>query len=131
MVDNIGSPFMTGMIQLHGFAIPFTVLVFVGGINAWNMVDGIDGLASVLAFIGLGFFLAVAGWSGPALQASLLALLFSSSRGHFRWPDVRLVCLAWGRLLFGYSGPGAGHVPDGNGTRLICEPLLCRDRDPG
>ena len=77
MVDNIGAPFMTGIIELHGFAIPFTILVFVGGINAWNMIDGIDGLASVLAFIGLGFLLAVSGWSGPALQASLLALLCS------------------------------------------------------
>ena len=77
MVDNIGAPFLTGVIELHGFAIPFAILVFVGGINAWNMIDGIDGLASVLAFIALGFLLAVAGWSGPALQASLLALLCS------------------------------------------------------
>jgi UDP-GlcNAc:undecaprenyl-phosphate GlcNAc-1-phosphate transferase len=76
-VDNIGSPFLGGVVELGGFAIPFTILVFVGGINAWNMIDGIDGLASVLAFIGLGFLLAVAGWSGPALQASLLALLCS------------------------------------------------------
>ena len=76
-VDNIGSPFQTGVVELHGFAIPFTILVFVGGINAWNMIDGIDGLASVLACISLGFLLAVAGWSGPALQSSLLALLCS------------------------------------------------------
>lgn len=77
MVDNIGAPFMTGVIELHWFAVPFAILVFVGGINAWNMIDGIDGLASVLAFIALGFLLAVAGSSGPALQASLLALLCS------------------------------------------------------
>ena len=76
-VDNIGAPFLTGVVELGWFAVPFTILVFVGGINAWNMIDGIDGLASVLAFIGLGFLLAVAGWSGPALQASLLALLCS------------------------------------------------------
>lgn len=76
-VDNIGSPFLTGVIELRGLAIPFAVLVFVGGVNAWNMIDGIDGLASVLAFIAFGFFLAVAGSSGPALQASLLALLCS------------------------------------------------------
>src|SRR6056297_133519 len=77
IVDNIGAPFMTGVIELHWLALPFAILVFVGGINAWNMIDGIDGLASVLAFIAMGFLLAVAGSSGPALQASLLALLCS------------------------------------------------------
>jgi len=77
IVNNLGSPFMTGVIELRELAIPFALLVFVGGINAWNMIDGIDGLASVLAFIALGFLLATAGSSGPALQASLLALLCS------------------------------------------------------
>lgn len=76
-VDTIGSPFLTGEIELRWLSIPFSLLVFVGGINAWNMIDGIDGLASVLAFIAMAFLLAVAGTSGAALQASLLALLCS------------------------------------------------------
>ena len=75
VVYTIGAPFSTGVIELGWLAIPFSILVFVGGINAWNMIDGIDGLASVLAFIALAFLLAVAGPSTPALQASLLALL--------------------------------------------------------
>ena len=75
VVYTIGAPFFTGVIELGWLAIPFSILVFVGGINAWNMIDGIDGLASVLAFIALSFMLAVAGPSAPALQASLLALL--------------------------------------------------------
>ena len=76
-VQNIGAPFATGVIELGWFAMPFAVLVFVGGINAWNMIDGIDGLASVLAFIALGFLLVVAISSGGALPANLLALLCS------------------------------------------------------
>lgn len=75
VVDTIGAPFFTGVIEMGWLAIPFTILVFVGGINAWNMIDGIDGLASVLGFIGLGCMLIVAGSATPALQASLLALL--------------------------------------------------------
>jgi UDP-GlcNAc:undecaprenyl-phosphate GlcNAc-1-phosphate transferase len=57
------------------FEIPVTILAIVGGINAWNMIDGIDGLASVLAFIALAFLLVIAGQSAPSLQASLLALM--------------------------------------------------------
>jgi undecaprenyl-phosphate alpha-N-acetylglucosaminyl 1-phosphatetransferase len=77
VVETIGAPFFTGVIDLGWLAFPFGVLVIVGGINAWNMIDGIDGLASAQAFIALAFLLVVAGSSAssPALQASLLALL--------------------------------------------------------
>jgi len=75
VVDTIGAPFLTGVIEMGWLAIPFAILVFVGGINAWNMIDGIDGLASVLAFIGLFCMLVVAASAAPGLQASLLAML--------------------------------------------------------
>jgi len=75
VVETIGAPFSSGEIRMGWLAIPFAILVFVGGINAWNMIDGVDGLASVQAFIALAFLLAVAGSSAPALQAGLLALL--------------------------------------------------------
>lgn len=75
VANNIGAPFFTGVIELGPLAIPFSILLLVGGINAWNMIDGIDGLASVLAFIGLACMLAVGGTAAPALQASLLAML--------------------------------------------------------
>ncbi len=75
VVNTIGAPFATGMVEMGWLAVPFTILVIVGGINAWNMIDGIDGLASVLAFIALACLLVVAGPSAPALQASLLVLL--------------------------------------------------------
>lgn len=38
-------------IPLGIFAIPFTVLSFVGGINAFNMIDGADGIAGYMALI--------------------------------------------------------------------------------
>lgn len=38
-------------IPLGIFAIPFTVLSFVGGINAFNMIDGADGIAGFMALI--------------------------------------------------------------------------------
>ncbi len=75
VVETIGAPFFTGAIDLGWLAIPFTILVFVGGINAWNMIDGIDGLAATLAFVGLSCMLVVGGSALPSLQVSLLALL--------------------------------------------------------
>ena len=75
VVNTIGAPFSAGAMEMGWLEVPFTILVIVGGINAWNMIDGIDGLASVLAFIALAFLLVVAGPSATALQASLLALL--------------------------------------------------------
>ena len=77
VVETIGAPFSTDMVELGWLKFPVATLVIVGGINAWNMIDGIDGLASVLAFIALAFFLAVAWQSAPPLQASLLALMCS------------------------------------------------------
>ena len=75
VVDTIGAPFFTGVIEMGWLAIPCAILAFVGGINAWNMIDGIDGLAAVLASIGLSCMLAISGSAPPALQASLLAML--------------------------------------------------------
>lgn len=38
-------------IPLGMFAVPFSVLAFVGGINAINMIDGTDGMAGKMALI--------------------------------------------------------------------------------
>jgi len=38
-------------IPLGMFAVPFSVLAFVGGINAINMIDGADGMAGKMALI--------------------------------------------------------------------------------
>src|ERR1035437_10172628 len=38
-------------IPLGMFAIPFSVIAFVGGINAINMIDGADGMAGKMALI--------------------------------------------------------------------------------
>ncbi len=76
-VDTIGASLLGGATEMGVFAVPFAILVIVGGINAWNMIDGIDGLASVLAFIGLSCMLVVSGSAAISIQASLLAVLCS------------------------------------------------------
>jgi UDP-GlcNAc:undecaprenyl-phosphate GlcNAc-1-phosphate transferase len=49
-VTNIGSIFGIPL-NLGLLAIPLTLIAFVGGINAMNMIDGADGMAGSMAFI--------------------------------------------------------------------------------
>lgn len=55
-LENLGDILFVGELKLGLFAIPFMVFATVGVINALNMSDGVDGLASgytVIALIGL------------------------------------------------------------------------------
>ncbi len=51
IVDHLGNLFYLGNIELGNWGLPFTVIAIVGVINAVNMTDGVDGLASSLAFV--------------------------------------------------------------------------------
>lgn len=52
MITRLGAIFGSE-INLGVFAIPFSVVAFVGGINAMNMIDGADGMAGKMAMITL------------------------------------------------------------------------------
>lgn len=49
-ITHLGALFGSD-IQLGLLAIPFTIIAFVGGINAMNMIDGADGMAGKMAAI--------------------------------------------------------------------------------
>ena len=55
-VDHIGSLFGLGDIHTSYLKVPFTLISIVGVINAFNMIDGKDGLAGSLALVSLGWF---------------------------------------------------------------------------
>lgn len=57
-LTSLGDLFGTGVIELGGLSIPFTVFAIVGVINAINLMDGLDGLAggvTAIAMTALGF----------------------------------------------------------------------------
>lgn len=67
------------LLELGYFALPFTLICVVGLINAINMFDGLDGLASGTVAAALGW-LTLAGYLGgasgwPLLSATLLAAI--------------------------------------------------------
>lgn len=75
MIYDLGDIVGTGSLPLGFFAIPFTVLCTVGFINAFNMADGIDGLASGCALTTVGWFIVATGLDGLPVPASKWILL--------------------------------------------------------
>jgi UDP-GlcNAc:undecaprenyl-phosphate GlcNAc-1-phosphate transferase len=73
VVVDLGSPFFFEL-PLGAFAVPFTLLFFVTIINAFNVIDGTDGLAGGLSFLSL-TALAIL---GAETDAFVLAVLLAS-----------------------------------------------------
>jgi UDP-GlcNAc:undecaprenyl-phosphate GlcNAc-1-phosphate transferase len=78
-ITHLGDLFGGGDIHLGLLAIPFSVVAYVGGINAMNMIDGADGMAgkmSLISIVGVAVIYALAGAEGllPLTWAMLGAL---------------------------------------------------------
>src|SRR5665213_3446599 len=71
--SDIGDPFGTGLLGLGFLAIPASVLITLSVINAFNFVDGIDGLASSMALIALTAGSLATGLRAPALTVAAVA----------------------------------------------------------
>ncbi len=80
-IDDLGNLFGNGTVHLHNWAIPFTVFCVLGVINAFNMIDGVDGLAGGLVFIALALFGSTALLAGLTIHATLIFLLASAVLG--------------------------------------------------
>jgi UDP-GlcNAc:undecaprenyl-phosphate GlcNAc-1-phosphate transferase len=68
---DIGDPFGTGIISLGPFTLIFTGVVSLTVINAYNLIDGADGLAGSLALIALLAISIVGGYSDPSTAIAL------------------------------------------------------------
>ncbi len=75
MLADMGNPFGTGVFTLGRATLIFTMLVAVTMINAYNFVDGADGLSGTLALIA---FLALAVVGGMDHASSVVALVASA-----------------------------------------------------
>ncbi|HWP01085.1 MAG TPA: MraY family glycosyltransferase [Methylococcus sp.] len=91
MIEDLADLVGFGSMRLGFLAIPFTVLCTVGFINAFNMADGVDGLASGLAVSALGWFIAAAWLAGrPAavtewlLLSTVIGFMFYNARHPLR-----------------------------------------------
>ena len=78
VIDQLGELLLPGkVVDLGVFAIPFTVFFLLGLVNAFNLCDGIDGLAGSLvmvALLGLGVVAFIGGQYSILLKLSLLGV---------------------------------------------------------
>jgi len=89
-IKSLGNLFGTGEILLGDWSIPFTVLCTVGLINAINMADGLDGLASGLIVVALAWLTYIAHLTGAHQIIPPITLLLAATLGfmlfNFRFP---------------------------------------------
>lgn len=77
-VGDLGN--LLGFRDLHmplWMAAPFTVIAVFGITNAWNMIDGMDGLVGTVTLIGLGSFYFLS--HGMAVNNSITSLLIGAT----------------------------------------------------
>lgn len=76
-ITNLGDLFGFGDIHLGILGIPFTIFCVVGIMNAFNMIDGINGLCSGVGMVALLFL----GFASGLIYDSMLVLLIGSMVG--------------------------------------------------
>lgn len=95
--------------NLDLFAVPFTIFVVAGVINAVNMCDGVDGLAGTLVLVSLSLFTAFALYAGDDLMARRLLIVAAAVAGFLLWnlrfpwqPRARVFLGNGGSMLLGF-----------------------------
>jgi UDP-GlcNAc:undecaprenyl-phosphate GlcNAc-1-phosphate transferase len=81
IVPDLGNLIGLGSASLGWLALPFTIISCIALINAFNMLDGLDGLAGGCAMIALAGFFALSVLHGASTSAILAAGLFGACVG--------------------------------------------------
>jgi UDP-GlcNAc:undecaprenyl-phosphate GlcNAc-1-phosphate transferase len=77
-ITSLGNPFGSGEVQMGMWSYPFTALLIMSSINAFNMLDGMDGLAGGVALSAFIFLAGVAATSGDALPLSHASVMIGA-----------------------------------------------------
>ena len=107
-LDHTGQIFGSHGLELGVIGIPITIVAVIGLINAFNMLDGIDGLAASLAMVSIGAIMLFSNAGLPVLGVTLLLqVLFASLIPYLcvnmGWPDGRKVFMGdAGSTLIGF-----------------------------
>jgi len=105
VLTDFGSLMWDGVLSLGWFSVPVTIFAALGVINAFNMMDGIDGLSSlvfIVASIAMAWLALQAGLDG---NAGLLLITAAGVFGFFLL-NARLPWNQRARVFLGDSGSG-------------------------
>ena len=95
--------FLDVHLELGVLSLPFTVFWLIGSINAVNLIDGIDGLATSVGVILSGTFALMALITGHRLEAVLAVALCGALMGllPYNFPRARIFLGDTGSMLIG------------------------------
>lgn len=105
VIGVIVNPFTEGALQLGPLAYPITVLYLVAYVNIFNLIDGLDGLASGIACIS-GFTMFVLSVMAHRMDAASLSIaLVGATLGFLRYNfhPASIFLGDSGSLLLGYT----------------------------
>jgi len=122
-IERVHIP-MGPMIQLGLWSYPLTVLWFIGFMNALNLIDGLDGLASGIVAITSGTMLLVGFMDGAAVLTFMCASLLGSTIGFLlhNFPKGDVYLGDAGSTVLGFFLAGAatlGAANDGASKSLL------------
>jgi UDP-GlcNAc:undecaprenyl-phosphate GlcNAc-1-phosphate transferase len=118
-----------GPVELGAFGYVLTLLWLVGLTNAFNFMDGLDGLAGGTAVIAAAFLCVVAVLLGEPAVAMLALLLAGTSAGFLalNFPPARIFMGDVGSQFLGFAFAALGVLlaqADTTGTIVLVVPLL-------
>lgn len=85
-IETLGNIFGFGAFDLGVFALPVSALIAISVINAFNLVDGADGLAGTMAVLALGPAALLAGYSSFPGQLAILGIAVTLGFLCFNFP---------------------------------------------
>jgi len=103
VLTDFGSLMWDGVFHLGWLSIPMTIFAALGVINAFNMMDGIDGLSSMIFIIAGIAMTWLALQAGAGFNAGMLALATAAVVGFFLL-NARLPWNRQARVFLGDSG---------------------------
>ncbi len=103
-LDRIGVPFLDPLFSNWGIAIAFSVFACIGATNAYNLIDGLNGLLAGVSLITLAAIAWVAATLGDQKIFALAVLLGVAMIGWlpFNWPKARLFAGDGGAYSIGF-----------------------------
>jgi UDP-GlcNAc:undecaprenyl-phosphate GlcNAc-1-phosphate transferase len=84
-VEILGVPFVSDTVHLGGLSLPLTILWIVGITNAFNLIDGLDGLAAGTALITTTVVAIIALHGGRVAVSAVSVALVGSLVGFLRY----------------------------------------------
>ena len=120
-IDTIALP-LIGQISFHpAMALLFTIFWFVGLTNAFNLIDGLDGLASGAALFALTTMFVVATINGQAGAALLTLAVAGATLGFLRYNfhPASIFLGDSGSLFLGFMLAGIGAISSQKGSTVV------------